>query len=355
MNMETDPQRGEVAYEPDRKPMLQAMAQLASDSEYTKEAMSENLSNLTRKAFAGAAERQFQTEMELCSPISQSSANLSDVLDLGHQLALLWASTDCTDRAQDIFETVLTALRELPHDWDCGKVARLDRTTAKLVKVLLAKDSTLAHDQEKECLGELAVSFEGVSIEFLANFVEQHNSELNFLSTDAVVERLIKPASRRLSETYLGKPFIETIHDGWKGKLKQKGRKNFFLSHAWKQTFHVSGVEWRGGAVQALIDSVPKAEHASTFVWFDIFCVNQHMETAAYNGKNGSLYAFAFDPLRNAIAEADHVRLFYGDLRRSGPVESCVVPGRAAASNTARKRSQDLHAKGTDGNFPQAS
>jgi hypothetical protein len=85
MNMETDPQRGEVAHEPDRKPLLQAMAQLASDSEYTKEAMSEKLSNLTRKAFAGAAERQFQTEMELCKPIFQSSANLSDVLDLGHQ------------------------------------------------------------------------------------------------------------------------------------------------------------------------------------------------------------------------------------------------------------------------------
>ena len=330
MLMETDPERGETSHRNDKQQLVEQMRQIAADSAHTTETMSEQLSNLTRKAFAGAANRHFQKRLlelpraddgTLAMPAD--SSELAETLDLGHQLALLWANADDTSRSQQIFEQVLTILRELPSGWNGGAVARLDRSVAGLVKVLLRVDAEKAHEAEKKWLGgELAVSFEGVSIEFLANFVQQHNSELNFLSTDAVVERVIKPSSKRLSDTHLGKPFIETVHAGWKGKLKAKGggRKSFFLSHAWRQTFHVAGVEWRGGAVQAILDSVPKEEHARTFVWFDIFCVNQHMVTAAYGGRSGSLYAFAFDPLRNAIAEADYVQVFMENYDDPAPL-----------------------------------
>ena len=215
-----------------------------------------------------------------------------------------------------VAQDVLADLKEnKPEDWNEGKVARRDRTAAALVQLLLpasvqgaelspeARTEMMqeAHRVEKDALGgELAVSFQGVSVAFLQKFAQEHNEVLNFLSTDAVVERVIKPASKRASvigPTGMGRAFIETLHEDWKGP------PTFFLSHAWRQTFHVAGCPWRGGAVQALIQSArcdrcknigmhPGAssstplpsdldcsecakKRSSTFVWFDIFCLNQ--------------------------------------------------------------------------------
>ena len=249
-----------------------------------------------------------------------------------------------------VSQDVLADLKEnKPEEWNEGKVARRDRTAAALVQLLLpasvqgaelSPESRTemmqeAHRVEKDALGgELAVSFQGVSVAFLQKFAQEHNEVLNFLSTDAVVERVIKPASKRASvigPTGMGRAFIETLHEDWKGP------PTFFLSHAWRQTFHVAGCPWRGGAVQALIQSArcdrcknigmhlgsssstplpsdldraqKEAEisaateagdytklggvdglvaqlerldcsecakkRSSTFVWFDIFCVNQ--------------------------------------------------------------------------------
>ena len=95
------------------------------------------------------------------------SRDIANVLDLGHQLGLLWASTDDTNQAAMIFEQVLVVLTHLPHDWNYGTVARLDRSVAALVEVLLKSDTEKAHKTEKKWLGELAVSFDGISVEFL--------------------------------------------------------------------------------------------------------------------------------------------------------------------------------------------
>ena len=290
------------------------------------------LANSTRKAYAQAIELEFEQQW-----FEEHSSNMTvgrspKVLDLGHQLAALWAMTDDKGKSRSVFEKVLRALERYPVDWNEGAVARRDRTAAALVALILQmvpsdatadeKDAALkdAHSVAKQALGgELAVSFQGISVAFLVAFGAEHNAELNYLSTDAVVERVIKPSSKPegFGPRSFGGPgrngraFIETVHDHWKGK------PTFFLSHAWRQTFHVSDCEWRGGAIQALEDSVvceacarlPQRDRKcaacttmreNTFVWFDIFCVNQHLRSP-----HGGLQAFAFDPLRNAIVEAD--------------------------------------------------
>lgn len=291
--------------------------------------LEELLANSTRKAYARAIERHFEEQWDQRSDLLSVEPDQSaDLLDLGHQLAALWAMTDDQVKARHTFEKVLRALNILPETWKGGTVARRDRTAAALVQLILRmapeemKDAALkdAHSVEKKALGgELAVSFEGISVAFLIGFAEEHNAELNYLSTDAVVERVIKPSSKRLAvvgPSRKGRAFIETIHERWKGK------PSFFLSHAWRQTFHVrhEDCSWRGGAVQALQDlavcdtcvgveskededkrtcEACRLKRENTFVWFDIFCVNQHLKSP-----HGGLQAFAFEPLRNAIVEA---------------------------------------------------
>eukprot|EP01045_Picozoa_sp_COSAG04_P004528 COSAG04_NODE_198_length_20599_cov_6.484137_3_plen_815_part_00 len=290
--------------------------------------LEELLANSTRKAYARAIEQVFEQQWdEDPDALSVELGRSADVLDLGHQLAALWAMTDDQIKGRRIFEKVLRALDVLPESWNDGTVARRDRTAAALVQLILQmappdaedeKNAALedAHTVEKRALGgELAVSFQGISVAFLVAFGEEHNTELNYLSTDAVVERVIKPSSKRASivgPSRKGRAFIETVHPQWKGK------PTFFLSHAWRQTFHVRHEDcpWRGGAIQALQDSVVcdscaataqrdrdcdacRLKRENTFVWFDIFCVNQHLKSP-----HGGLQAFAFEPLRNAIVEA---------------------------------------------------
>ena len=89
------------------------------------------------------------------------------------------------------------------------------------------------------------------------------------MSTNAVVERVIKPmtmssggsesgATRRGG----GKALIDTIESKHVGPKRQspvttKSETYFFVSHAWIQNFSVAGNEWRGGLVQAIVDSTP--------------------------------------------------------------------------------------------------
>ena len=57
----------------------------------------------------------------------------------------------------------------------------------------------------------------------------EHGDELAFLSTDAVVERLVKPRTKST-----GVALIETVPEDL------RGTPGFFLTHAWRSTFHVS-------------------------------------------------------------------------------------------------------------------
>jgi hypothetical protein len=299
-----------------------ALMQTLCDEVGGREQMDLRLAEATRKAYASAIEMEFERQWALCGgEISPA------VLDLGHQLAELWALTDDQDKARRIFEKVLAEIRKQPSDWKGGAVVRRDRTAAALVKLILQqKVEGVGHDAhrvEKDAFGgELAVSFQGVAVAFLAQLVQEQDADLKYISTDAVVERVIKPASKRASVTGPsghGRAYIETLHEEW------KGRPTFFLSHAWRQTFHVSGCEWRGGAVQALIQSARcsqckensntappamecpscDAERRRTFVWFDIFCVNQHLRSPY-----GGLQAFAFEPLRNGMVSSERVEMF---------------------------------------------
>lgn len=299
--------------------------------------LEERLANSTRKAYAAVVAQEFETSWS-----ETDSEHPAGVLDLGHQLAVLWSLTDDQQHAENLLRRVLGDLMTKPANWSEGKVARRDRTAAALTQLLLHSSTATGedpattwetmervHNVQKEALGgDLAVSFQGVSVAFLLEFSREHNERLNFLSTDAVVERIIKPESNRASVVGLGKDlqhpppgraYIETLHEDWRGP------PTFFLSHAWRQTFHVAGCEWRGGAIQALVQSARceacktdeqstptecqdcEQKRRTTFVWFDIFCVNQHLRSPQ---PGEGLQAFAFDPLRNAIVTAEHVEMF---------------------------------------------
>lgn len=72
---------------------------------------------------------------------------------------------------------------------------------------------------------------------------------------------------------------------------------------------------FQGGLVQAILDATPAEERKTTFVWIDLFCVNQHLVSPF-----GGLLAFAFDLLRNAIIECDHVMMFLESWDDPGPL-----------------------------------
>jgi hypothetical protein len=319
--MTADPNKSEINENKYQRAELVAELEMLQAAVGGREQMDLKLAEATRRAYASATAMEWERQWLQDGPTSP------DVLDLGHQLAALWALTEEQGKAQQTFERVFAVVKELPADWNAAKVARRDRTAAALVQHLLSQGSeeqtAAAHAVEKAAFaGELAVSFQGVSVAFLSVFVEEHNTELNYLSTDAVVERVIKSESKRaaaVGPSGQGRAFIETLHEQW------KGRPTFFLSHAWRQTFHVSGCQWRGGAVQAMIQSArcpackddPETAvlplscagcadvRARTFVWFDIFCVNQHLASP-----HGGLQAFAFQPLFNGIKSSERVEMF---------------------------------------------
>ena len=361
MQLDLDPDKAFISLQRD-KPLL--IAEMQNDAqryagsmvneEQSMALMKDRVQDLTRKAYTQAVDQEFERQwkqLHLISSADDSAFNrfvtrsLPGVLDLGHQVAALWALTD-KQKARKIFEILISKMLQL--DRDCVlacEVAGLDKTCAALVQMCSLDEAETRRIQRLSLSGELAVSFQGLSVEFMAKFVQEHDTELNFLSTDAVVERVIKPASKRASvigPSGKGRAFIETVHEQWKGP------PTFFLSHAWRQTFHISGCPWRGGAVQAMVDSVVcescalqktvknmqsmlhfyktgqqiastvepqmiryyskdtanclycSVKRKDTYVWYDIFCVNQH----------DTRHAFVFEPLRNAIVQADHVEMF---------------------------------------------
>ena len=278
---------------------LQAVIQSCWSSVGGREQMNVKLAEVTRLSYAKAISQELESRW--------ATGVDADVLDLAHQLGRLWASANDLNEAEMGFRRVLKELRSLRPD-EHPKAARADWTTAELVK-LLRRTGRTEDAHEAECAisetSELAVSWDGISVEFVRRFVEGHSEAVNFLSTDAMVERIIKPASARrllFEPVPAGRSLIEMAHDCFKGKPK------YFVSHAWRQTFSVANREWRGGLAQALLHHAYThgLDVASTHVWLDVFCVNQHLWSP-----HGGLLAFAFEPLRNAMLDCDEVLMFF--------------------------------------------
>ena len=274
------------------------------------EKMELELADHIRRTYATVIDRELEVRWEFAAH-SDDRAQLLASCDLGHQLACLWALTSNPARAEDLFDQVIRRLNDisiddgtasLPADKQAaGAVARLDLTSAEFVKLLKQQKRTDdAHTVQRQAshIGTLPVSWEGVSIEFMERFVSEHRGDTEFLSTDAVVERIVKPQTRStvlFDPNPKGIALIESVHES------HRGTPNFFLTHAWRQTFLVPDTaHWRGGLAQAIIDSCPEEQKSSTYFWFDIFTVNQHQTSLA----------FAFDPLRNAIIECSHLKVF---------------------------------------------
>ena len=274
--------------------------------------VSMHVRELTRRAYAESLSQVLRRRMDSLVDVTPIDGEL-EVLCLGERLARLWSLTDDVDQAEKGFRVVLSRLRAIDKRVAGSNDAGQHLEKRKQIKAaefqsicglmrVLAKQGRAAesHDEERKAdsSGELAVSWQGVSIEFLKSLVAAHEGEFSYLSTDAVVERVIKPTtrSRRMfEEPPRGHALIEAIDP------KFCGRPRFFLSHAWRTTFHVPASDkWRGGLVQAVVDSEPEQRHSSTYFWFDIFCVNQHLLATA----------FAFEPLRNAIAECEHLKIY---------------------------------------------
>ena len=266
------------------------------------------LAEVCRKCYADVVHSEFERKWEMCKDGGGATVDLQETLDLGHQLARLYALADQSEQAEDIFNRVLERLlvvKKAGSPSTADAIARADRTAAELVKLLRRQGRIQDVERVKKTVsktGELPVSWDGVTLDFLHKFVDEHSDSVEFLSTDAVVERIVKPTS---SSTMLydpepkGRAVVEMAHS------KNRSTPSFFIRHAWRQTFSVETVEYRGGLVQALLHCVPRAEHGTTAFWCDIFCVNQHLRSPY-----GGLLAFAFEPLRNAMLDCDHLKVF---------------------------------------------
>ena len=233
--------------------------------------MNMELADQNRQAYARAIDQEFERRWAAAEISEDRATRLLETCDLGHQLACLWALTSNLSRAEALFVAVIARLNEItasdgtptkPADKHAaGKVARLDLTSAELVKLLKQNKRTEeAHTVQRQAspLGTLPVSWMGVSVEFLELFVEEHMSQIEFLSTvspqmlffkivfrcisraenrclsfvtqsqDAVVERIIKPStfSKLLFDPEpKGVALIETVHES------HRGEPNFFLTH----------------------------------------------------------------------------------------------------------------------------
>ena len=319
--LEADPEKAVASDSTDLgrlRPLLRKIIEDAGGIE----AMQLELAERTRRAYAEATDAEFEQrwQTDVCGQqpaevgawdtykswqdweadpsrtVGEAEQRRLDAFDLGHQLACLWALTDNAARAEELFRKVLGQLDvTVAADGSqvfavFGRVARADRTSAELVKMLnqLGKVAEApAVEKAASPTKQLAVSWKGLSVSFLEQFVLEHGDELAFLSTDAVVERLVKPRTKST-----GVALIETVPEDL------RGTPDFFLTHAWRSTFHVSvqhpfsvsvacfrclpfaderfvlrsqvpdTCSWRGGIMQAVIASVPESERASTHLWF---------------------------------------------------------------------------------------
>ena len=274
--------------------------------------MSLALANATRKSYAEAADRVYRIDIANTAAMQNNLSFAAKTIDLGHQIALLHDITGNLSRAEEIYLEILpfipfdVVFANIPIDLqDCRterhkeirnhhKVAARDKTVAELASVLRqqhkhdAADAAIKHWLQSE----LPLSFRGVSVTFLENFVQEHNQDLNWLSTNACVERLIKPKTK-------GQALIELTPHDCIGPKNAKDDHFIFVSHAWLQNFHISGNEWKGGLIQAIVDNTLEHLKAKTYVWLDLFSINQHQTTMA----------FGFDPLRNVIKEVNEVNI----------------------------------------------
>lgn len=273
------------------------------------------LGDLTRRTYAAAIERELERRWPVVESIDGDTELQLQTLDLAHQLACLWALTDAPDHAEALFQRTLARLSTRPptpgsqngsQNGEARHIARRDRTSAELVRLLRRQGRT--EDARRVQIeagdnGQLAVSWQGISVNFLDKFVDEHRDAVEFMSTDATVERILKPSTRSGGILFppmaSGKALIEMAHH------EHKGVPKFFVSHAWRQTFSVMTSDYRGGLAQAIIHSVPECERSTTHFWCDIFCVNQHLSSPY-----GGLLAFAFEPLRNAMLDCDHLKIF---------------------------------------------
>ena len=274
--------------------------------------MSQALANATRQAYAEAADRVYRIDIANTAAMQSNLSFAAKTIDLGHQIALLHDITGNLSRAEEIYLEILpfipsdVVFANIPIDLqDCRterhkeirnhhKVAARDKTVAELASVLRqqhkhdAADAAIKHWLQSE----LPLSFRGVSVTFLENFVHEHNQDLNWLSTNACVERLIKPKTK-------GQALIELTPHDCIGPKNAKDDHFIFVSHAWLQNFHISGNAWKGGLIQAIVDNTLEHLKAKTYVWLDLFSINQHQTTMA----------FGFDPLRNVIKEVNEVNI----------------------------------------------
>ena len=357
LKLEADPERTKCGFESDKNQLVKDMHRLAKEcfpnDNNPNRQMSRTLANATRKAYANAAERIFRNEMSNTQAMATDPDFCARATDLGHQIAVLLNLTGDNERAVSIFEEILPLIpsdvlfSKIPHSIHLQtppsfvsddptelllfqrhqtirrrhKVAARDSTVAMLASVLRElnqndrADNSIRHWLEVE----LPLSFRGVSLTFLEEFAAKE--DVNWLTTNGVIERVVKPMTRSEGKALIDMPSIinpkligpkqpKEGPDRLQSGQVQKDESYFFISHAWIQNFHVSNNPWRGGLVQGIVDSTPVHKRDSTYVWFDGFCINQH---------NTEL-AFYFDPLRSVINEVDHVKIFLQTWDDPGPL-----------------------------------
>jgi uncharacterized membrane protein YgcG len=331
--LEALPEKAKTLIATDKQLFVAAMYRLSQkkfpNSDDHNHMMSQALANITRQAYAEAADYIYRIDISDASSMTNIEF-LAKTVDLGHQIANLYAITGNYKRAEEIYLEILPLLpvdvifSNLPDDINkCQtdrqreilryhKFAARDTTVAALAMILRIQNKHhVADNTIKLWLNcELPLSFNGVSVSFLEKFIENHEKDINFLSTNATVERLIKPMTKNNGS---GRAFIEQI------SKKYIGSKDFnnndlttfiFISHAWIQNFNISGDIWKGGLLQSIIGNTQPNQKASTYIWLDIFSINQH----------NPAMAFSFQPLRNVVKDVDKVCLFFQTWEDSLPL-----------------------------------
>ena len=113
----------------------------------------------------------------------------------------------------------------------------------------------------------------GYLIEFLENLRRNNESDYLNSTTADIFSKYVLPATKDLKVAYTAKLAGKSVPDAWQEEMQPAaGISTHFISHAW-------GYKFRDFARAVLLwieQNLRRENKASSFLWIDIFSVNQH-------------------------------------------------------------------------------
>jgi hypothetical protein len=113
----------------------------------------------------------------------------------------------------------------------------------------------------------------GYLIEFLENLRRNNESDYLNSTTADIFSKYVLPATKDLKVAYTAKLAGKSVPDAWQEEMQPAaGISTHFISHAWSYKFR----DFARAVLLWIEQNLRRENKASSFLWIDIFSVNQH-------------------------------------------------------------------------------